>query len=410
MSVKAICINGYWTVRTNWRKRRMSHRVEPNTETRALEVVEATKTALRLYGLDAFKLFEKPKEPAGENPTLQQFAERWEQEMDKSDLKFSTKKMYASNLKHHILPALGSSLVSDIDYATLKSFLISKRDASYSSGRFRKGNRKYKKAHNVGYSRDSVRIMAMTLRALMQEAVREKLIPDNPVKDLAQFYRKRKKDREVTRSQVYTLEELYKIEDQLREKRILFGDCYEMSMALSRTGMRIGEARGINWNDIDWNGKTIHVGRNIPSGTNIEEDTTKTESGERDIDMSNELAETLKRLKVRTASKSLKDKKKGPRNPFPIRYEEFHEAWSRAQKLAKVKYRSPHSIRHTWASQQLAAGADIAWVSKQLGHSSPAVTLAIYSHFIPGRKPQGINALDRSKSGNANKMQIELKS
>lgn len=408
MSVKSLCIEGHWTVRVNWRKRRMSRRVDPNTEARALEVAEALRTALRLYGADAFRIFDEP-EPVPEEPTLKQFSDRWAVELEKSDLKLSTKKMYASNLKHHILPELGSSLVSDIDYATLKGFLIGKRNATYSRGRFRKGKRKYKKAQSIGYSRDSIRIMAMTLRALLQEAVREKLIPDNPVKDLAQFYRKRKKERQVSRSQVYTLEELYRIEDQLRQKRALFGDCYEMSLALSRTGMRIGEARGFEWKDIDWESKTVHLSRNIPSGTNIEEDTTKTESGERDIDMSEELATALQSLKARQAVATLKEKRRHPLNPFPIRYEEFHEAWKRAQQSAKVRYRSPHSIRHTWASQQLAAGADIAWVSKQLGHSSPAVTLAIYSHFIPGRKPQGVNALDRSKTQNANKMQIRPK-
>jgi hypothetical protein len=54
----------------------------------------------------------------------------------------------------------------------------------------------------------------------------------------------------------------------------------------------------------------------------------------------------------------------------------------------------------------LSVGCDIAWLSKQLGHSSPAVTLAIYSHFIPGRKPQSVNVMDRA---NANEMQTEPK-
>jgi integrase len=44
----------------------------------------------------------------------------------------------------------------------------------------------------------------------------------------------------------------------------------------------------------------------------------------------------------------------------------------------------------------LAHGADIAYVAKQLGHSSPAVTLAIYTHFIPGRTAGTENVLDRS--------------
>lgn len=115
--------------------------------------------------------------------------------------------------------------------------------------------------------------------------------------------------------------------------------------------------------------------------------------------MSEELAGVLNALGKRYQANLIKVGKHSPGGPvFSMRYEDFHEAWKRAQRIVKVRYRSPHSIRHTWASQQLAAGADIAWVSKQLGHSSPAVTLGIYSHFIPGRKPRAVDALDREKA------------
>ena len=41
-----------------------------------------------------------------------------------------------------------------------------------------------------------------------------------------------------------------------------------------------------------------------------------------------------------------------------------------------------HGLRHTHASQLIAAGVDIVTVSKRLGHAKPSVTLAIYAHMF----------------------------
>jgi len=122
------------------------------------------------------------------------------------------------------------------------------------------------------------------------------------------------------------------------------------------------------------------------------------------IDMSQELSERLMVLRGKRQTEGMKIGMRSRSRIFATRYEQFHEAWKRAQRVVKIHYLSPHSIRHTYASQMLAAGCDIAWLAKQLGHSSPAVTLGIYSHFIPGKKPGAVNVLDRSK--NANEMQM----
>ena len=52
----------------------------------------------------------------------------------------------------------------------------------------------------------------------------------------------------------------------------------------------------------------------------------------------------------------------------------------------------------------LAAGADLAYVSNQLGHANPSITLRIYSHWVPGMRRVTTAVLDTK---NANKMQME---
>jgi len=52
-----------------------------------------------------------------------------------------------------------------------------------------------------------------------------------------------------------------------------------------------------------------------------------------------------------------------------------------------------HDLRHGSASMQLAAGVDIAVVSKRLGHSTIALTADTYSHLLRG---VGADAAERS--------------
>lgn len=49
-----------------------------------------------------------------------------------------------------------------------------------------------------------------------------------------------------------------------------------------------------------------------------------------------------------------------------------------------------HDARHSHASWLIAAGADIVAVSRRLGHSDPAVTLRVYSHFVQRRGAGGL--------------------
>ncbi|MDA2935466.1 hypothetical protein MYX82_14185, partial [Acidobacteria bacterium AH-259-D05] len=39
--------------------------------------------------------------------------------------------------------------------------------------------------------------------------------------------------------------------------------------------------------------------------------------------------------------------------------------------------------RHGFASQLLCSGANVLYVSQQLGHANPQITMKIYSHWIP---------------------------
>lgn len=45
-----------------------------------------------------------------------------------------------------------------------------------------------------------------------------------------------------------------------------------------------------------------------------------------------------------------------------------------------------HDLRHTYASAAIASGVDVVYLSRQLGHTDPSVTLDIYADLFEARE------------------------
>jgi integrase len=70
--------------------------------------------------------------------------------------------------------------------------------------------------------------------------------------------------------------------------------------------------------------------------------------------------------------------------------------WGRAVK-GRWKF---HALRHTHASALIAAGVDIVTISRRLGHSSPAVTLRVYSHLFDATDVTAADAIGKVLGAN----------
>jgi integrase len=55
-----------------------------------------------------------------------------------------------------------------------------------------------------------------------------------------------------------------------------------------------------------------------------------------------------------------------------------------------------HALRHTHASQLIAAGIDVVTVSKRLGHSKPTVTLNTYAHLFTSSDDKAAAAINQA--------------
>ena len=65
-------------------------------------------------------------------------------------------------------------------------------------------------------------------------------------------------------------------------------------------------------------------------------------------------------------------------------------------KAALLRVRTPHDLRHSYATLLLMAHQSLAYIQKQLGHSSISITVDIYGHWVPG---EGRGGLEEALSG-----------
>ena len=335
------------------------------TEAEANRFADKLRVQMELHDEAALKRIRKRIRPV---PTLKSFAARWIQEIGKSRRKETTIGRYKSCLNTHLVPELGRVRLNEIDYAMLKELCIAKAQV---------------------LSRDSVRNMMATLRALIKEAVREKYLKENPVQDLAEFYGQARKPTDEDAAP-FDREELELLCTTARERHPVY---YEFIFTAARTGMRFGELRALYVDDLDFRHRKIHVRRNWPAlAKNLT--TTKTNK-QRQVDMTPDLKVVLRDMLARRREQYLADGRPSipkwlllsPKGHL-ISYSNFaHRCWypltERLRAKHKIRKRDFHNLRHTYATLLLMADVNPLYVSKQLGHSRPTTTLDRYAHWIP---------------------------
>lgn len=157
--------------------------------------------------------------------------------------------------------------------------------------------------------------------------------------------------------------------------------------------MRIGELLALTWDDVDLKSKTITVNKTagvikIASGDNPFVTTPKTAAGNRTIPYPKQLNPLLKEMRARGSKYVVCTHEGGYMTLYG-----YQKAFSRLLKRVGVKHKGFHSLRHTYATRAIEAGADIKTLSEMLGHSSPTVTITRYCHSTDKQKNKLCNKI-----------------
>jgi integrase len=160
---------------------------------------------------------------------------------------------------------------------------------------------------------------------------------------------------------------------QLLGKVALLPAAVVMTAALA--GLREGEVFGLMWDCLDFVGHSIYVKRQYNrNGWGP----PKTKSSRRRVDLVPVLEEALRQLPSR-----FKGELVFPSTvDTPLHAGNFmRRVFRPALRRTKLRGVSFHSLRHTYASMLIEAGAHPKYIQRQMGHASIKMTMDLYGHL-----------------------------
>lgn len=357
--------SGVWWIFIKHKGRRRSKKVGRDRK----KAVEAAKKIEARLALGDFGILEEPQKIL----TFEEYAETWSTVTVPSTCKESTEADYKSILTNHVLPTFRKMPINEIKKADIKTFLMKK--------------------YNAGVSKSTVKHIKSVVSGVLNLAVEDETILINPAQRMGKLFHK---DEVHNLIDPLTRDEIKQLLKTFREK---FPEHYGLCLLLARTGMRIGEAMALKWDDIDFNQRIITVRRSLNrSGKGGIPKSAKA----RRVDMSGQLKSVLQDLRLQRKVEKLKRGwKKVPEWVFvngqgnPLDKDNWRDrVFYKSLESAKIRKVRVHDLRHTYASLLIQAGESLAYIRDQMGHHSIQVTVDIYGHLVPGGNRDAVDRLD----------------
>ncbi len=279
-----------------------------------------------------------------EEQTFEEFYRRWMQGK-KPKLKTSTYASYEEAFRLYLLPAFRSTPLSQITPEDVQG-LINDLSRRLSPG--------------------SVGKIYRCLRALFRAAEVRDHISKSPCRGI-DLPRIPAKQPNFLRPEEITL---------------LLGECKEpertLFAVLAYSGLRLGEALALRWRDV---GETsIRVNRSYgPYGFSD----PKTETSRRTVPVMPLLSQILQEYRRECGGDPDPEKLLFSINGHsPIHKSTAYREFRDGLKAAGLRHVTIHSLRDSYASLMLSAGANVKVLQRALGHASATTTLNIYAHLM----------------------------
>lgn len=319
--------------------KRRSKRIRCATEREALAELERMR---RAYGAGA--------EPA--TGTLDRYLDDWLRSHGRS-IRPKTRISYEGHVRLHISPLLGG-----IPLARLRAADV---------------DRLVDDLERKGLSSGSIIRVVTTLRIALNAAVKRRIIPYNEAAAVTLPANEPEPVRAITD------EEADAIADAVRGHwvepvvRLLLG-----------SGMRLGEAVGLDQGDVVLDGHfvRVRVTKTRVRAIGITEDATDA------------IREAIARAPRRGPSEPVFF---GPRTGDRLRGDSVTHVLPRLMENAGLGHLTPHGLRHGAATLMLTAGFDLRIIQDQLGHRSPNITTR-YAHVVPSKNRAALAALERKRA------------
>ncbi|MFZ4509038.1 MAG: site-specific integrase [Fimbriimonas sp.] len=310
---------------------------------------------------------------ANDRMTVAGLLEDWLQTVVAPSKRPKTFHSYSQIVRLHLIPDLGRIVLSKLTAQDVQR-LINQKSKSDLSPR------------TVQYIRD-------VLRNALNQAIKWDLVPRN-VAELS----------EVPQVKRHVFIPLDPEEASLLLSTVKGHPLEALFCVALAVGLRIGEATGLRWNDIDLNGGLMSVNNQLQKvGTDWRLVPPKTSRGVRRIDLPTFAVTALRshRERQQTEDKVIA----GPEwqemgfvfttsRGTPLDPANIRRTFSLLLKKAGLAQMRFHDLRHTCASLLLAQGVQPRVVMEILGHSQISLTMDTYSHVIPSLRKDAATLMD----------------
>jgi len=237
-----------------------------------------------------------------------------------------------------------------------------------------------------GHTNNSINKAIKVLTAVMEHGIEENIIVINPSVFKKKLPHTKKKMRSLTPDEINSFLSHAK-DDKM----------YALFYLLLNSGIRLGEALAIQWEDINWETDELSINKSYDAKYGLGK--TKTENSERVIKLNGSTMQVLQQHHSAQLEQQTQLPKhwnnKGIVFATDIgthfnRSNIFNRHFSKICKSGEITDFRLHDLRHTFASISLSNGVPVVDVSHYLGHADTGVTLETYTHYVP--KPESNTA------------------
>jgi len=259
---------------------------------------------------------------------------------------------YRGHVERHISPLLGGIPVLDLRASDVDRLVRAKLAE--------------------GLSPATVERIMTTLAMAVEQAVREGALPRNVVR----LARRPKVDRTshvkaMSPDEATTLLELVAGHEHEALYVLLLG-----------SGIRLGEATGLDWRDIDLERGSVAVRAG------------KTPNARRLVKIAPFAVDALRRhLAASTLIGPMEPVFRGSRKGQRLRPDTAYAAWRKLLAEAGHLPLRLHDLRHAHATLLLARGTPMRLIAEQLGHANPALTARVYAHVLDAQLEEAVTGL-----------------
>ena len=233
------------------------------------------------------------------------------------------------------------------------------------------------------YKRATVKADWAMLKEILSSAVNDDIIAKNPAKDR----RVHNPAEEGSGTKALTREQITAIQKAIPTLKDDNERC--LIALLAYTSMRREEVLGLRWEHVDFEAKKLTICEAVVYPINAPvSKTTKTKSSQREFPMSKALCDLLRPFK---REKGYVISGEGGKAISSV---EYNRLWKSLSSHIELYGMTAINFRTTFATMAVASGVDIRTAQSLMGHSTPEMTLKVYTKKEESRLPAAVKQLE----------------